>query len=74
MKQQDITEYVKEQIKKHGRCVIYGLGVWEVVPARKGKHFDMNKREWVEPTKKYRIKYKTAPVFRYWLNDLEDVL
>ena len=71
MKQHDITEYIKAELNQEKRCVISGLGVFELIPARKGKHFNMHTRVWEETKRKYRIRFKQSPVLKEWLKTLE---
>lgn len=72
MRQHDITEYIKAGLLKDKKCIVSGLGVFELVAARKGKHFDMIKNEWVDKTsRKYRVRFKSSPVVKEWLKTIK---
>ena len=73
MRQHDITDHIKETIIKEPtkRCIIAGLGVFEIVPGRKGKHFNMVTQVWEKSDRKYRIRFKPSPVLKNWIKTLK---
>lgn len=72
LRQHDITEYIKNKLLKDKKCTISGFGTFLLAPTRKGKHYDMVKKEWVEgTTRKYRVKFKAGSVLQKWVKEIE---
>lgn len=56
----NISETIIEELNENGKCVLRGLGTFEVVPARKGIVNVAGK-----PTnKKWRVRFKQSDVLR----------
>lgn len=65
MKDKELTEYLVEKLLKHGKVIIYNFGTFELLPARKGKYYNMHrKEETTEGKRKWRVRFKMATALK----------
>lgn len=61
MKDKQLTNFLIEELLEKGKVIIYNFGTFELLPARKGKYYNMHRKEETEEGKrKWRVRFKMA--------------
>ena len=61
MKDKQLTNFLIEELLEKGKVIIYNFGTFELLPVRKGKYYNMHRKEETEEGKrKWRVRFKMA--------------
>lgn len=66
-----IGDLIKKGLKEDKKFRIWGVGTLELLPARKGKFYNMHTGEWTDKTsRKWRVKFTPTHAFKEWLKEI----